>query len=91
MMSGLNATIEWRSRLCTVNGEFGYFHIWEFYSKPLPANSLADGQPAGMLSKVFGIVEFKDGVRRVDPTAIIFCDEENHALGMLNEEHSNEG
>ena len=29
---------------------------------------------------MFGIVEFSDGVRRVDPTEIVFCDEENKML-----------
>ena len=29
------------------------------------------------------LVEFKDGVRRVDPVSIKFCDEENAALCAL--------
>ena len=36
--------------------------------------------PAGVFSKMFGIVEFSDGVRRVDPTEIVFCDEDNKML-----------
>ena len=73
----MNMTVEWNTRLCTVKGETGYFHTWEHYSKPLPASPLVGGEPAGLFSQIFGIIEFKDGVRRVDPTAIIFCDEEN--------------
>lgn len=78
----MNMTVEWSTRLCTVKGETGYFHTWEHYSKPLPASPLAGGEPAGVFSKIFGIVEFKDGVRRVDPTEIKFCDEENSFLNQ---------
>lgn len=41
------------------------------------------GHPAGQIGQVYGIVEFKDGVRRVDPVFIKFCDEENAALCAL--------
>lgn len=76
--------LNWETRLCEVNGELGYFHIWELFSKPLKASPLIGGEPAGVFSQIFGIVEFSDGVRRVDPTKIKFCDEENAAL-MMNE------
>lgn len=35
------------------------------------------------LGRFMGIVRFKDGVRRVDPVSIKFCDEENAALCAL--------
>ena len=38
------------------------------------------GHPAGQIGQVYGIVEFKDGVRRVDPASIKFCDKENASL-----------
>ena len=41
------------------------------------------GAPAGVFSKMFGIVEFSDGVRRVDPSEIVFCDEENEILSEM--------
>lgn len=82
----MNMTIEWGTRLCTVKGESGYFHTWEHYSKPLPASPLVGGEPAGVFSQVFGIVEFKDGIRRVDPTTIVFRDEENDFLNKIDEE-----
>lgn len=41
-------------------------------------------EPAGVFSKIFGIVEFEDWVRRVDPTEIKFCDEENEMLSVFN-------
>ena len=43
------------------------------------------GEPAGVFSKIYGIVEFEDGIRRVDPTEIKFCDEENAMLSVLND------
>lgn len=82
-MANLNIPIEWKTRGCTVKGEFGCFHTWEHYSKPLAADLCIGGAPAGVFSKVFGIVEFADGVRRIDPTDICFCDKENAYLAEL--------
>lgn len=43
---------------------------------------------------MFGVVEFLDGVSRVDPSDIIFCDEENEMLSemekMRKEKKSND-
>lgn len=75
--------IRQETRLCTVRGELGYFHCWEHYSKPLEASPLMGGAPAGVFSKVFGIVEFADRVARVDPTDIKFCDDENAMLNQM--------
>lgn len=71
-------------RLCKVNNELGYFHCWEHYSNPVPAGLTIGSPPAGVISYVSGIVEFDDGIRRVDPTAIKFCDEEHSNLCALN-------
>lgn len=79
-MANMSIPLKWETRTCTVKNEPGYFHIWEHFSKPLEASPLMGGAPAGVFSKIFGIVEFADGVRRVDPTDICFCDEENAAL-----------
>lgn len=84
-MSGIDVMIELRTRLCKVGDEVGYFHIWEPYSEPLEASPLIGGAPAGVFSKIFGIVEFANGIRRVDPTDIRFCDENNKMLKDLNE------
>lgn len=65
-----------------------WFHTWEQYSKPLEASPLVGGAPAGVFSKIFGVVEFKDGIRRVDPTEIKFCDEENEMLSVFNKKES---
>lgn len=76
--------IKQERRLCTVNGETGYFHTWEQYSKPVEASPYIGGAPAGIFSKIFGIVEFEDGIRRIDPTEIKFCDEEHEMLSVFN-------
>lgn len=79
-MAGLDMKIEWETRLCEVDGEFGYFHIWEQWSNVVDASPLRGGHPGGQVSQVYGIVEFKDGVRRVDPVKIEFCDKINQSL-----------
>lgn len=56
-------------RICEVHGEYGYFHLWE--TTP---------------DCTYGLVEFDDGtIRRVGPTNIRFCDENNRALRYMNE------
>lgn len=82
-MAGPDMQVMWKTRLCNVGEKLGYFHTWEYYSKPLEASPLMGGAPAGVFSKMFGIVEFSDGVRRVDPTEIIFCDEDNAILSEM--------
>lgn len=81
-MAGLKMNVEFPTRLCEVKGELGYFHLWEYWSNVIPSKHrhFARGGPPG---QVYGIVEFKDGVRRVDPVSIKFCDEENAALCAL--------
>lgn len=54
--------------------------IWEQWSNVIDASPLRGGHPAGQIGQVYGIVEFKDGVRRVDPASIKFCDKENAFL-----------
>lgn len=70
----------WHTRPCLVNGEYGEFHIWEQWSEPVGESPLIGGPPAGVVSRVVGIVEFPDGIRRVDPTSIKFVDEEHANL-----------
>lgn len=79
-MAGLNCEIRWETRLCEVDGELGYFHCWEHWSNVIDASPLRGGHPGGQIGQVYGIVEFTDGVRRVDPSKIKFCDEENALL-----------
>lgn len=85
-MSGLNMTVEYPTRLCVVKGEVGYFHMWEHFSKPLSEGLMAAGQPAGTFSKVYGLVEFKNGVRRVEPSDIAFRDEDYEFLCRIDQD-----
>lgn len=71
-------------RLCKVNGVIGYFHCWEHWSRPTAAELTIGGRPAGQYSQVYGIVEIPDGVRRVEPDSIVFCDEKNDLLHKFN-------
>lgn len=82
-MTSMDINVKQETRLCTVNGELGDFHCWEHYSKPLEASPFIGGAPAGVFSKVYGIVEFSDRVARVDPANIKFCDEENAILNEM--------
>lgn len=82
----MDMKVSLETRLCEVNGRPGYFHCWEHFSKPVPASLLMGGEPAGVISNVFGIVEFSDGVKRIDPASIDFCDEQNQVLYALEKE-----
>ena len=75
--------ITYETRLCKVEGKLGYFHTWEHYSRPVEASPLVGGAPAGVISQVFGVVEFTDGVKRVEPYMIQFCDEQNAILNDM--------
>ena len=76
-------TVRPELRSCTVNDELGYFHCWEHFSQPIGASPFVGGAPAGVVSKVYGIVEFADGVRHVEPSTIKFCDETNAYLQAM--------
>ena len=71
-------SLRWETRLCEVDGRVGYFHTWEQYSKP---------EIIGVYTSLYGIVEFEDGVKRVEPQNIHFIDEENEMLKILNEQN----
>lgn len=74
MMSSLNYTIKWETRLCEVDGRYGYFHTWEHYSEIVPPSLLKGGHSGGVISGCLAIVEFKDGVERIEPTKLKFID-----------------
>lgn len=79
-MADLEVPIKIHTRDCLVDGRPGYFHCWEQYSQPVAASPLIGGEPAGVIAQVFGIVEFSDGVERVQPYKIKFTDEEHANL-----------
>lgn len=85
--------IKWGTRICEVGDRIGYFHTWEQWSKPVGESPLVGGPPAGVISMLFGIVEFPEGIERVDPTDIKFVDDKHDILCHLwkvREEKNNE-
>ena len=76
--------IKQEQRLCEVNGRLGYLHCWEQYGDVIAPGLTVGSHPGGQYSRVFGIVEFSDGVERVDPSKIKFIDEGNQVLHQLN-------
>lgn len=83
-MSALHdITIKQERRLCEVSGRLGYFHCWEQYGDVIAPGLTVGSHPGGQYSRVFGIVEFSDGVERVDPSKIKFIDEESQVLHQL--------
>lgn len=79
-MANLEVPIKIHTRDCVVDGQPGYFHTWEQYSQVVPPSPLVGGHPGGTIAQVFGIVEFSDGVRRIEPYKIEFVDEEHANL-----------
>lgn len=79
-MASFEIPIKQHTRSCMVEGRPGVFHLWEQYSQPVQDSPMIEGPPAGVVSYVNGIVEFADGVKRVDPCYIEFTDEEHAAL-----------
>ena len=77
-MASLDSTITISNsvyRPCIADGKNALFHMWENFSKPLPAEIHIGGAPAGLLSFTWAIVEFEDGtVQRIPPQDVKFCD-----------------
>lgn len=88
-MAGLNMKIEWETRLCKVDGKLGCFHTWEQFAEPIPPSAMVGGPPGGQMSRVYGIVEFRDRVRRVAPFDIKFIDDQNAILSEMSEHFEN--
>ena len=74
----MNMGINWGTRLCKVDDKLGYFHFWEQWSNVIGESPL--------IGQVWGIVEFPDGVKRINPTSIEFIDEEHQMLYTLGKE-----
>ena len=83
--------IKHERRLCTVDGELGYFHCWEHYSTVIEPSPMIGGHPGGTISYIRGVVEFTDGVRPVMMNSIKFCDEENKFLNDMQEYYMKKG
>ena len=79
-MASFELQFKQQTRSCMVDGRPGEFHLWEQYSEPIGASAMVGGHPAGVVSRVYGIVEFSDGVKRIDPCYIEFADEDHDSL-----------
>lgn len=66
--------ISYDQRPCEVRDRHGYFHCWEQYSDVITPGFGIGSHPGVQFSRIFGIVEFEEGVERVDPTQIKFLD-----------------
>lgn len=78
-----NIKLTYETRKCTVDDRLGYFHCWELYADVIAPGLTIGSHPGGQYARVFGIVEFADGVERVDPSKIKFIDEEHESLCSL--------
>lgn len=84
-MNNQNWSICWATRDCEVDGRYGYFHTWEQYSEIIPPSLLKGGHSGGVVAGVFGIVEFPEGIERVDPVKIKFVDQEHADLVVMSD------
>lgn len=75
--------IRYETRGCEVDGRPGYFHCWEHWANVVGESALRGGHPGGQVGQVYAIVEFSDGVKRIDPAKVKFTDEENEMLCEL--------
>ena len=82
--------VHYEHRMCTVDGRPGYFHCWEQYYDVLSPGLTVGSHPGGQFARVFGIVEFNDGVERVDIHKIKFADDDNAFLSVLEKHYGND-
>lgn len=73
-------------RIVKVKGRIGFFHCWEQLRRGsvMPNDPYESVCQAGEMMKVLAIVEFENGVERVDPTDVDFVDEINNGLWSMN-------
>ena len=76
-------------RLCEVSHhQIGYFHCWTNADKVQALIENGTTKQIGVVSSVFGIVEFEDRVELVKPEEIHFVDE-THAILVGFVKHAN--
>lgn len=64
-------------RTCRFKNKNYLFHCFEQYANVVGASALVGGPPGGQISQVCAIIEDEKGnIFRVDPTAIVFTDNE---------------
>ena len=68
-------------RTCRYKDENYLFHCFEKRSSVIPPSIMRGGHPGGEISRLFALIEDAEGhIFRVDPTEIVFTDDEfdNH-------------
>ena len=73
-MNNMDIKVRWATRPCTVKGKSGHFHAFEQYSQPVAASPFIGGEPAGVIARCYGLVEFDGKITRVEPSDIVFTD-----------------
>lgn len=64
-------------RTCRYENENHLFHGFEQWSNVIGESVAIGGHPGGQISQVFALIEDENGnIKRVDPTAIKFTDNE---------------
>lgn len=64
-------------RTCRYENKNHLFHGFEHYSTVIGESISVGGHPAGQISQVFALIEDEKGnIFRVDPTEIVFTDNE---------------
>lgn len=62
-------------RPCIVKNKHALFHIWEQKSEIIPPSMMVGGHGGGVVSSVFGIIEYEDGtIHKCYPDEIRFID-----------------
>lgn len=75
--------IKHERRSCIVDERPGYFHCWSHEANVIEPGIAIGSYPGGQFSTTLGIVEFSDGVKKVQPEKIKFVDEENSMLNVI--------
>lgn len=85
-MPNLSSTVTFEPelRLCKVGDQLGYFHTWEQWSDVIAPSLMRGGHQGGVISQMYALVEFTDGVKRVQPCDIKFIDKNNIFLAKIN-------
>lgn len=76
-------------RLCVVDDEYGWFHLWENYAEVIEPGIMIGSSQGGQFSRIYGIVEFNHGVERILPSKIKFIDDINSMLAKIENEIRN--
>lgn len=64
-------------RTCRYENKSYIFHCFEQHSYVISPSAMIGGHPGGQISGVFALIEDgKGNIYRVDPTAIVFTDNE---------------